>query len=94
MTILYERLLSFVANKLNTNHHNTTTRSLSKINQSFKTCSTITELVNRLCAMNWPNDIKVVLLIDEVDRLLQLDSNALSVLLRLPEIVRILKIKN
>lgn len=89
MTILYERLLSFVTNNLNTNNYNTTTRSLSKINQSLKPCSTITELVNRLCALNWPNDFKVILLIDEVDRFLQLDSNALSVLLRLPEIVKI-----
>lgn len=66
------------------------TRSSTKIIQKLKPCSTSTELINRLCALNWPNELKIVLLLDEVDRFIQLDSNALSVILRLPEIVKIL----
>jgi Cdc6-like AAA superfamily ATPase len=49
-----------------------------------KLCSTITDFVTRF---NAALDRKLVLLLDEVERLIQVDSNAFSVLLRLPEMV-------
>ena len=81
MTILYERLLDFVKNNLPTAN-----QSVCK-SGNYKPCSSVTEMVTRLTALNWPDDLKIVLLIDEVDRLFQLDSNSFSVLLRLPQMV-------
>ena len=51
--------------------------------QGTKPCSTITEFACRLLESKSP----IFLLLDEVERLLQVDSNALSVLFRLPEMV-------
>ena len=84
MTILYERLLQFAIENLPGN------RSISGQKRSasvYKPCSTVTEMVTRLSTLNWPNDRKIVLVIDEVERLFQLDSNSFSVLLRLPEML-------
>lgn len=82
MTILYERLLSFAAEVLSGKRRG--------ISTSTKPCSTITEMVTRLSALNWPADRKIILLIDESERLFQLDSNSFTVLLRLPEMVKLL----
>ena len=84
MTILYERLLEFAITNLPGNGGYL--RSRSNTGQ-YKPCSTITEMVTRLSTLNWPIDSKLVLLIDDVDRLFQLDSNSFSVLLRLPEML-------
>ena len=80
MTILYERLISFIKSKL---------RIIDPVSKAggFKPCSTVTEMVTRLTSFNWPRDLRVILLLDEVERLFQLDSNSFSVLLRLPEMV-------
>lgn len=82
MTILYERVLEFAVDNLPGNRG-----FLRPITGQYKPCSTITEMITRLSTLNWPIDRKLVLLIDEVDRLFQLDSNSFSVLLRLPEIL-------
>lgn len=85
MTILYERLLQFAAENLPGN------RSVFSQKRSapgqYKPCSTVTEMVTKFAALNWPNDRKIVLLIDEAERLFQLDSNSFSVLLLLPEML-------
>lgn len=77
MTILYERLLSFLTLKLTKNH----------VKPVGKLCSTVTEMVTKFSDLKWPANFKIVILIDEADRLFQLDSNSFSVLLRLPEMV-------
>ena len=82
MSIIYERLISFIKSKLRVNEP--VLRA-----GSYKPCCTVTELVTRLTAINWPRDLKLILLIDDVDRLFQLDSNSFSVLLRLPEMVKL-----
>jgi hypothetical protein len=84
MTILYERILKFASESLNLSNRISTRTAFSG---QLKPCSTVTEMVTRLTILNWPSDRKLVLLIDEVDRLIQLDSNSFSVLLRLPEIL-------
>ena len=73
MTVLYERILGHFG-----------PQRFSKRNSTTKLCSTITDFVTRFNAVV---DKKVFLLLDEVERLIQVDSNALSVLLRLPEMV-------
>lgn len=83
MTILYERLLSFATNFLPGNR-----KQIQRGSTNPKHCSTITEMITRLSSLNWPDDCKIVLLIDESERLFQLDSNSFSVLLRLPEMVK------
>jgi hypothetical protein len=40
-----------------------------------------------LSSVDWPEDRKIVLFVDEAERLFQLDSNSFSVLLRIPEMV-------
>ena len=71
MAILYERILEFVIPRTPISH--------------YKSCSTVTEMVTRLG--NWPANKRIILVIDEADRLFQLDSSSFSVLLRLPEMV-------
>lgn len=81
MTILYERVFNFASET-----GKIATRSNSASAQ-YKPCSTVTEMITRLSSLTWSSDRKLVLLIDEVERLFQLDSNSFSVLLRLPEIL-------
>ena len=81
MTILYERILTFVTSKVSESSRH------SQRFTTYKPCSTVTEMVTRLACFNWPKDLRIVILIDEADRLFQLDSNSFSVLLRLPEMV-------
>lgn len=83
MTILYERLITFIKSKLPESIVS------KRISTTYKPCSSVTEMVTRLTALNWPCDMKVNLIIDDVDRIFQLDSNSFSVLLRLPEMVKL-----
>ncbi len=78
MTVLYERILSRLAG-------NQPQRAKRNASAAPKFCSTITDFVTRF---NSAASSKVILLVDEVERLIQVDSNALSVLLRLPEMVK------
>lgn len=87
MTILYERILRFAADKLPGNRSAVGQKRSASGQVVYKPCSTITEMVTRLSTLNWPSDHKLVILIDEVERLFQLDSNTFSVLLRLPEML-------
>lgn len=62
-------------------------RVLSAVgSRAAKPCSTVTEFACRMME----SQSTVYLLLDEVERLLQVDSNALPVLFRLPEMVRLL----
>lgn len=82
MTVLYERILSQICAQQHLHQRPRRTNSSGTV--APKLCSTVTEFVTRL---NASLDRKVLLLLDEVERLIQVDSNALSVLLRLPELV-------
>ena len=70
MTILYERILTFVTSIVSDSSRH------SQRFTTYKPCSTVTEMVTRLACFNWPKNLRIVLLIDEADRLFQLDSNS------------------
>jgi hypothetical protein len=79
MSVLYERIIAFVSSF--------SRRSRTDTNSSLKPCSTISEMIIKLSSVDWPEDRKIVLFVDEAERLFQLDSNSFSVLLRIPEMV-------
>lgn len=83
MTNIYERVLAHALAQ--SAKRSVATRSRS--GQSTRPCSTVAEFVTRLAALEWAATEKTFVLIDEPERLLQLDSHAFSVLLRLPELV-------
>lgn len=79
MSVLYERIIAFVSSF--------SRRSRKDTNSSLKPCSTISEMIIKLSSVDWPEDRKIVLFVDEAERLFQMDSNSFSVLLRIPEMV-------